>query len=65
MNRCGDESAPSAPSQHIGGEAPGELTEQEIEELVARCPEPQRWAFEGWLRGRRHLNGDPVESYAR
>jgi hypothetical protein len=40
---------------------PGELTEQEIQDLVARCPEPQRWAFEGWLRGARHLDGDPVE----
>jgi hypothetical protein len=64
VNRYGDESAPSAPSQHIDGEAPGELTEQEIVELVARCPEPQRWAFEGWLRGRRRLDGDPVESCA-
>jgi len=39
----------------------GELTEQEIQELVARCPEEQRWAFEGWLRGIRQLDGDLIE----
>jgi hypothetical protein len=27
---------------------------------VARCPEQQRWAFEGWLRGVRLLDGDPI-----
>jgi hypothetical protein len=46
-----------------GGErAPDELTEREIQELVARCPEQQRWAFEGWLRGERLLDGDPIVS---
>ncbi|GAA1624338.1 hypothetical protein GCM10009744_09700 [Kribbella alba] len=45
-----------------GGRAPDELTEREIQELVARCPEQQRWAFEGWLRGVRHLDGDPIVS---
>lgn len=44
-----------------GGQAP-ELTEREIQELVARCPEQQRWAFEGWLRGVRQLDGDPIVS---
>lgn len=44
---------------------PGDLTETEIQELVARCPEPQRWAFEGWLRGARRLDGDPVEDVPR
>jgi hypothetical protein len=42
--------------------APEELTEREIQELVARCPEQQRWAFEGWLRGVRQLDGDPIVS---
>ncbi|ADB31000.1 hypothetical protein Kfla_1906 [Kribbella flavida DSM 17836] len=45
-----------------GDRAPGELTEREIQDLVARCPEQQRWAFEGWLRGVRHLDGDPIVS---
>ncbi|TDU88132.1 hypothetical protein EV138_1673 [Kribbella voronezhensis] len=45
-----------------GGRAPDELTEREIQELVARCPEQQRWAFEGWLRGVRQLDGDPIVS---
>ncbi|WP_112249184.1 hypothetical protein [Kribbella monticola] len=45
-----------------GGRAPEELTEREIQELVARCPEQQRWAFEGWLRGVRQLDGDPIVS---
>ena len=45
-----------------GERAPGELTEREIQELVARCPEQQRWAFEGWLRGERLLDGDPIVS---
>jgi hypothetical protein len=40
---------------------PGDLTEQEIQDLVTRCPESQRWAFEGWLRGHRQLDGDPIE----
>ncbi|MGC4943590.1 hypothetical protein [Kribbella sp. DT2] len=45
-----------------GERAPDELTEREIQELVARCPEQQRWAFEGWLRGVRQLDGDPIVS---
>ena len=45
-----------------GDRAPEELTEREIQELVARCPEQQRWAFEGWLRGVRQLDGDPIVS---
>ncbi|WP_238174242.1 hypothetical protein [Kribbella kalugense] len=48
-----------------GGRAPEELTEREIQELVARCPEQQRWAFEGWLRGVRQLDGDPIVSLAQ
>ena len=47
-----------------GGRAPEELTEREIQDLVARCPEQQRWAFEGWLRGVRQLDGDPIVSLA-
>jgi len=47
-------------SEPTGGPAPGELTEREIQNLVERCPEQQRWAFEGWLRGVRHLDGDPI-----
>jgi hypothetical protein len=49
----------------VSGAGPGELTEREIQELVARCPEPQRWAFEGWLRGARRLDGDPIEDGPR
>lgn len=45
-----------------GERAPGELTEREIQDLVARCPEQQRWAFEGWLRGVRQLDGDLIVS---
>ncbi|GAB3838201.1 hypothetical protein GCM10028799_78440 [Kribbella italica] len=37
------------------------LSEGEIASLVARCPEGQRKAFEGWLRGERHLDGDLIE----
>ncbi|WP_329474598.1 hypothetical protein OG555_23085 [Kribbella sp. NBC_01484] len=51
-------------AQLAGGRAPDELTEREIQALVARCPEQQRWAFEGWLRGVRHLDGDPIVSLA-
>jgi hypothetical protein len=51
-------------AEYTGGRAPDELTEREIQELVARCPEQQRWAFEGWLRGVRHLDGDPIVSLA-
>ena len=47
-------------AESVGGRAPDELTEREIQELVARCPEEQRWAFEGWLRGVRQLDGDPI-----
>jgi len=47
-----------------GSRAPEELTEREIQDLVARCPEQQRWAFEGWLRGVRHLDGDLFVSLA-
>ena len=46
------------------GLRPAGLTEQVIQDLVARCPEPQRWAFEGWLRGARQLDGDPIEDLA-
>jgi hypothetical protein len=37
------------------------LSEEQIREYVDRCPEQNRWAFEGWLRGERHLDGDLVE----
>ncbi|TWD82459.1 hypothetical protein FB561_3592 [Kribbella amoyensis] len=49
-------------SLSASGRAPDELSEREIQELVARCPEEQRWAFEGWLRGVRQLDGDPIVS---
>lgn len=65
MNRHPDGSVPSRTSARVDGAVPGGLSEQEIKDLVARCPEQQRWAFEGWLRGRRHLDGDPVESLSR
>jgi hypothetical protein len=58
-----DDTAPVEYAARPSGErAPGELTEREIQELVARCPEQQRWAFEGWLRGERLLDGDPIVS---
>jgi hypothetical protein len=47
------------------GTGPGQLSETEITALVERCPEPMRWAFEGWLRGVRHLDGDPIEECSR
>ena len=37
------------------------LSEDEIASLVERCPEPQRKAFEGWLRGTHQLDGDRIE----
>ncbi|QNE22366.1 hypothetical protein F1D05_36305 [Kribbella qitaiheensis] len=40
---------------------PGPLDEGEIQDYVGRCPEETRWAFEGWLRGERHLDGDLIE----
>lgn len=39
----------------------GGLSEEQIREYVKRCPAENRWAFEGWLRGERHLDGDPIE----
>lgn len=38
-----------------------ELSEAQISEYVSRCPELTRWAFEGWLRGERQLDGDLIE----
>lgn len=38
------------------------LTNNEIAALAARCPEGQRWAFEGWLRGTHELNGDLIDT---
>ncbi|GAA3598629.1 hypothetical protein GCM10022235_83050 [Kribbella ginsengisoli] len=38
-----------------------ELSEAQISEYVSRCPDLNRWAFEGWLRGERHLDGDLIE----
>lgn len=38
-----------------------ELSETQISEYVSRCPEVTRWAFEGWLRGERQLDGDLIE----
>jgi hypothetical protein len=37
-----------------------ELSEAQISEYVSRCPELTRWAFEGWLRGERQLDGDLI-----
>jgi hypothetical protein len=65
MNINGTESVEHRGADPTGGPAPGELTEREIQDLVARCPEQQRWAFEGWLRGVRHLDGDPIVSLSR
>jgi transposase len=60
-----DDSEAVQPAARVsGGRAPDELSEREIQELVARCPEQQRWAFEGWLRGVRQLDGDPIVSLA-
>ncbi|GAA1590498.1 hypothetical protein GCM10009804_53330 [Kribbella hippodromi] len=59
-----DSGAAQRTAARAGGHAPEELTEREIQELVARCPEQQRWAFEGWLRGVRQLDGDPIVSMA-
>ncbi|MEU4288320.1 hypothetical protein AB0E63_08850 [Kribbella sp. NPDC026596] len=38
------------------------LNEEQIGEYVRRCPAENRWAFEGWLRGERQLDGDRIES---
>lgn len=59
-----DDSDAGQHAADTSGRAPDELTEREIQDLVARCPEQQRWAFEGWLRGVRHLDGDPIVSLA-
>lgn len=37
------------------------LSEEQIREYVERCPAENRWAFEGWLRGERHLDGDSID----
>ncbi|WP_432890136.1 hypothetical protein ACQPYH_12150 [Kribbella sp. CA-245084] len=37
------------------------MSEEQIREYVERCPAENRWAFEGWLRGERQLDGDPIE----
>jgi hypothetical protein len=63
MNDDDSELVTSTAGTAAGG-APEELTEREIRDLVARCPEQQRWAFEGWLRGVRQLDGDPIVSLA-
>ncbi|NEA35132.1 hypothetical protein [Streptomyces sp. SID13031] len=39
-----------------------ELSEVQISEYVSRCPELMRWAFEGWLRGERKLDGDLIDT---
>ncbi|MFF0270056.1 hypothetical protein [Kribbella sp. NPDC004536] len=38
------------------------LSEDQIRGYVQRCPAEHRWAFEGWLRGERQLDGDPIDS---
>lgn len=38
-----------------------QLSEAQISEYVSRCPELTRWAFEGWLRGERSLDGDLID----
>jgi hypothetical protein len=65
MNLHGSESVPPRRPDPGPDPAPGDLTEREIQALVARCPEQQRWAFEGWLRGVRHLDGDLIVGLSR
>lgn len=65
MNLHGTEPVQQPRPDPSANPAPGELTEREIQDLVARCPEQQRWAFEGWLRGVRHLDGDLIVSLSR
>jgi hypothetical protein len=36
-------------------------SEEQIREYVERCPEQNRWAFEGWLRGTHQLDGDVID----
>ncbi|TDD58215.1 hypothetical protein E1263_20065 [Kribbella antibiotica] len=43
-----------------GMSEPPSLTEREIRIYVERCPEPQQPAFEGWLRGTHHLDGELI-----
>lgn len=42
-------------------DAVGRLSEDEVMAAVERCPEELRWAFGGWLRGERLLDGDLIE----
>lgn len=44
----------------LGVSEPPSLSEREIRIYVERCPEPQRPAFEGWLRGTHHLDGEQI-----
>jgi hypothetical protein len=37
------------------------LTKIERDALVERCPEAQRWAFAGWLKGTHELDGSLIE----
>ncbi len=39
-----------------------QCTEAEIREYVARCPDAQKLAFEGWLRGTHHLDGERIQT---
>lgn len=41
------------------GPAAPHMTEAEKKDLIARCPEGQRWAFGGWLNGTHDLDGTP------
>ncbi len=43
---------------------PPALSEAEICDAVRRCDPLHRPAFEAWLRGRRRLDGDPIEPTA-
>jgi hypothetical protein len=36
------------------------LSDDEVAEYVARCPEEHRWAFGPYLRGERDLAGDEI-----
>jgi hypothetical protein len=54
---------PGVTTDQLGASrSPTELTDAEIAAYVERCPELQREAFEGWLRGTRHLDGDLIDA---
>lgn len=38
------------------------LSAKEREAYIARCPEPQRPLFRGWLEGTHQLDGDLIQA---